>query len=76
MKKRDTLTLALLGLVLGACAATQAENANDKEAYEEPEYTTGSMLPHKKADATKLDANAVADQIRHSAPATVMKNGG
>ena len=51
-------TLSLFFVLLAAgCATTANKDMNDdKEAYEEPEYTTGSNIPHK-GTAAKIDAN-------------------
>ena len=68
LNKQIAAALALLAITLAAgCATTVNPNADDKEAYEEPEYTTGSNIPHK-GSAQKIDANtpegrAILDQM-------------
>jgi len=56
LNKQIAAALSLLVVMTAAGCATTA-NTNDKEAYEEPEYTTGSNIP-RKGTASKIDANS------------------
>ncbi|MBV8658479.1 MAG: hypothetical protein JO142_11705 [Burkholderiales bacterium] len=58
LNNKIAAALSLLSVLMFSGCATNANQADDtQDAYEEPEYTTGSNIPHKGA-AVKIDPNS------------------